>query len=124
MDIEEIQLLVRLLCPLVYLDRTSSEDENLTVLDYLSSSPDSQPENTAEISTNQDYLMSLLAQLDDEDRAFIILRFGLADGKERNKKEMVSSMRRTINQDEVEKRTMSILEKLRSLGDIDKTNLE
>ncbi len=123
MDAKEIKLLGMMLFPLVYLDQTNSEDENLTLLDYVSSEESQQPEQLAEVVANQQLLISLLAQLNEDDRSFIMLMYGLIDGKERSKKDMAASIRRMPEAD-VQKRTEQILAKLRSMSDKEKANLD
>lgn len=89
----EIQFLMFMLNPIISLDYPNSEDENLTILDYISDNELEQPEQKVEVVFNQDLCNALLAYLDEEERAFILFKFGLVDGKERDKKGMMASMR-------------------------------
>jgi len=123
MSADEIKLLGRMLYPIIYLDQANSEDENLTILDYISSEFCMQPENCAEISANKDYLNTLLNQLDSDDRAFMILKYGLIDGKERDKRAMTQYYK-GVSETEIQKRYESILLKLKELGTREATNLD
>lgn len=114
-----------ILSPIIYLDQANSEDENLTRLDYLTSDFEQQPEQTVELSFNQEYVSVLLGDLEEDDRAFILLKFGFLDGKERDDKEMAASFRKyKLTEKEAKKKTEQILSKLRKMADKDKSNLE
>ncbi len=69
MTAEQIKLLGRMLYPTIYLNQANSEDENLTILDYISSDSCFQPENCTEINVNKSYLNSLLNLLTTEERS-------------------------------------------------------
>lgn len=123
MSADEIELLGRMLHPQVYLDQSNSEDENLTMLDYLSSDWEQQPEVVAEVSTNKQNLQKLLMQLDSEDdRNFIMMRFGLIDGKERDKRDMATH--RKISEAEAQRKTDAILAKLSGIAKRGEFNLD
>lgn len=122
MDAKEIQLLGRMLYPLVYLDQSNSDDENLTMMDYISEKEEKQPEYIAEVSANEALVNNLLSKLPEDEKAFIMLQFGMVDGKQRDKRSMASSIRR-MSESEIQKKTEQILDKLRKLGLHSKANL-
>lgn len=125
LDAKEIHKLGIMLYPLVYLDQANSEDENLTRLDYLSSEVEFQPENKTELTLNQEYVNILLGGLVEEDRTFILLKFGFIDGKERDHKEMAASFRKQkMTEQEAKKKFEQIMSKLKQFADKEKTNLD
>jgi RNA polymerase sigma factor (sigma-70 family) len=122
MSRESVELLGRMLHPQVYLDEANSEDENLTMLDYLASSPEQQPEAMIELEHNKANLIAMLRLLPEDERVFIMIKFGLIDGKERDKKEMASYRR--MSEIDTQKRLDSILFKLRCMMNREDFNLE
>jgi DNA-directed RNA polymerase sigma subunit (sigma70/sigma32) len=110
-----------MLYPSISLNEANSEDENLTILDYISSPHDEQPEELVELSINKQYIEGLLSKLNEEDKLIIMLKFGFLDGKERDKKEMMASLRK-MGEVELQKKLESILDKLRDMADINKVN--
>jgi RNA polymerase primary sigma factor len=112
---EEIEMLGRMLHPLVYLDQINSEDENLTMLDYISAEEEGQPEVSIEFKADKEYLFKLLKYLNDEDRTFILMKFGMIDGKERK-------VMPKMSESEVNRKTEEILTKLRKIANKDKVN--
>lgn len=119
---DEIEFLGRILRPHSSLDATQSEDENLTIMDYLSAAPDQQPEALAEVDHNKRNLMKYLDKLPDEERVFIMLKFGLMDGKERDRKEMAAYRR--MSEADAQKKVEAILFKLRLMMEREQFNLE
>lgn len=122
MEAKEIELLGRMLYPLVYLDQTNSDDENLTIMDYLSSEEKEQPEIKVEVTLNNDYLKSLLDYLEPEEKLLIMLRYGLIDGKERDRRSLAASLRSP--EGETQKKIDAILLKIRAISERQKVNLE
>lgn len=118
----EVELLGRMLHPQVYLDEASTEDENLTMLDYLATEEEIQPENLAEVCANKEELNRLLLHLDPEDRLFLLLKFGVLDGKERTKMEMTAF--RKMTEEEAQKKIESLLLKLREIAKWDRLSLD
>lgn len=121
MSKEDVELLGRMLHPQVYLDESNSDDDNLTMLDYLSSDELQQPEVLAEDSWNKESLIKLLNVLPEDDRQFIMLRFGLIDGKERDKRDMAPHRRMT--ETEAQKKVDAILAQLRGVANKNEFNL-
>ena len=119
---DEVEFLGRMLHPTSSLDETNSEDENLTGLDFLKSAADEQPEAVIELKENKTRLLGYLKQLDPEEQIFIMLKFGLLDGKERDKKEMSAYKR--LSDGEVQRKTDSILAKLRRICPMEEFNLD
>lgn len=93
MSAKEIEALHKMLYPVGHLDKANSDDENLTIMDYLSSETKEQPEIKAEVELNKEYLFSLLDYLEPDEKLFIMLKYGLIDGKERDKRQMAASLR-------------------------------
>jgi RNA polymerase primary sigma factor len=120
---EEIRSLGTLLYNPVSLNEYNSDDENLTLLDYLSADTMCQPEEQIETNHNKGYVKELLTMLSADDRAFIIYKFGLLDGRERDKKEMSSKFRR-MGVEEAQRRTEQILGQLAQIACRDQTNLD
>lgn len=118
----EVELLGRMLHPQVYLDETNSEDENLTMLDYLSSDSEHQPETIAEVEDNKSKLFSLLDQLSHDERIFVQWKFGLLDGKEKDRREMASYRR--MSEQEAQRKLDVILAKLQLLANRDDFSLD
>lgn len=108
--------------PLTSLDQTNTEDENLTILDYISSDYEQQPEQRIEAVMNKEYVAELLSSLDEEEKLLVMYKYGLLDGKERDKKGMAASLRR-MGEVEVQKKLDVILAKLRTIADKEKANL-
>jgi RNA polymerase primary sigma factor len=118
MSKEDVELLGRMLHPQVHLDESNSEDENLTMLDYLSTEEDASPEAISEVSMNKERLLEVLNILPDEERNFIMIKFGLIDGKERDRKDM------RMSETEVQKKTEAILAKLSQVARREDFNLD
>lgn len=119
---EEIAELGRLFRPTSSLDEISSDDENLTMMDYVGAEYKEQPEMSLELRENKKYLINLLDQLTPEEKAFITLKYGLVDGKERDRKSMLA-YRRMLSEDLI-KREEEIFEKLRKISNKEKVNLD
>lgn len=119
---EEISELGRLFRPTSSLDEISSDDENLTMMDYVGAEYKEQPEMSLELRENKKYLTNLLNQLTPEEKAFITLKYGLVDGKERDRKSMLA-YRRMLSEDLI-KREEDIFEKLRKISNKEKVNLD
>ncbi len=108
---EDVELLGRMVHPQVSLDDPQSEDENLTMLDYLPGSDTDQPDLLAEDSDNKSKLYQALNfVLSEEERLLVMWKFGLLDGKEKNRKELASYKR--LPEQEAQKRLDAILLKL------------
>lgn len=122
MSREDVEFLGRMLHPHASLDESNSEDENLTIMDYLSGDEDEQPEVIVELHDNKQKLLSYLADLDPDEQVFIMLRFGLIDGKERDKREMAAYKR--MSDTEAQKRIDAILAKLRRVCPREEFNLD
>lgn len=117
----DVELIGRMMHPQVYLDEGNSEDENLTMLDYLPSDHEQQPDRVTEQSLNKANLAKLLNQLPEDERNFVMLRFGLLDGKERDKRDMATHRRMT--ETEAQRKLDTILGRLRLLADEQDFNL-
>lgn len=122
MSKEEVEFLGRMLHPHASLNESNSEDENLTILDFLSGDEEQQPEEVVEIVHNKTNLFKHLGELPEEERIFIMLKFGLMDGKERDKREMAAYKR--MSELEAQRKVDSILVKLRRVMDREVFNLE
>jgi len=72
---------------------------------------------------NKQYLNSLLKLLDPEEKALIMFKYGLIDGKERDIKGMLA-IYKGASESEIKRRLEQALSKLRGLGNRDKVNLE
>jgi len=118
---EEMSELGRMFQTVSSLDEPSSEDENLTLLDYVSDTC-SPHDGTLEINENQNYLNKLLNYLNEEEKNYIKIRFGLVDGKDRDRKTM--SALRKMTAEQVEQKEKLIFEKLRSYAIKGKVNLD
>lgn len=112
-DRDEIEFLGRMLMPVTSLDKSHSDDENLSALDFLAAETEQQPEVLAEDQSNKIKLLDKLKLLDEDDRIFVMLKFGLADGRERDRKQM--SAFKKMTEADAQKRLDSILAKLRKL---------
>lgn len=115
---EEIAELGRYFRPSVSLDEINSEDENLTVMDYIKEDDSDQPECLLECSETKKYMTALVAKLDPQDRVFISILYGLADGKQRKRRSM--SVINKLTEKELAEKEKLILDKLRELIDEDK----
>lgn len=98
---QDLLELGRLFMPVESLDNPGSEDENLTMLDYLYEDETQQPENIMEVGDQESLVSKLLNILPPEDRSFIKMRFGFY-GKE-NKS----------NSKKIKEREAEILKKLK-----------
>ncbi len=118
---EEISELGRMFQTVGSLDEPSGEDENLTLLDYVSDTclPH---DGTFETSQNHQYLNSLLGVLNEEEKNYIKIRFGLVDGKDRDRKTM--SALRKMTPEQIEQKEEAIFEKLRLYANKGKVNLD
>ena len=119
---EEVEFLGRMLHTHSYLDESNSEDENLKMVDFLEADESLQPEVMVEVSTNKKELNNLLAHLSPDERVFILLKFGLMDGKERDKSEMAAFNR--LPEEEVQEKLNTILEKMRKIAVKERINLD
>lgn len=116
-----VEELGRMLHVPLYLDEASSEDENLTMLDYLAAEESEQPEISVEHKSNKSYLKEVLTHLTIEERHFITLKFGLLDNKERTSREMSHILKKS-EADTIAYET-TILEKLKQVAIKEKVNL-
>lgn len=115
---EEIAELGRYFRPTMSLDEINSEDENLKILDYCIDENTETPEESLEVRETKKYIRSLVDKLDQEDRLFIMLLYGLVDGKQRNRKAL--SLMKKMSDKELAEKEEEILEKLRVLIEADK----
>lgn len=94
------------------------DEDNLTLEEIIGSDPDEQPEEQIEQSLDRQYLMSALDSLTQEEKEFVLYKFGFLDGTEKTKREMSNLTRLppAINQ----KKEEEILLKLRGLLDLSK----
>jgi RNA polymerase primary sigma factor len=100
--------------------KTFSEDEGLTLEDYIGASPDDQPEEQIERSADRHYIESVLSHLSDEERSFVLLRFSFLDGVTRTKREMSNFTK--LSPTENQRKEEEILAKLKGLIDLRKLN--
>ena len=118
---EEISELGRLFQSVSSLDEPSTEDENLTLMDYIGDT--CQPhDGNLEVSENHAYLTTLLSYLNEEERNYLKIKFGLVDGKDRDRKTM--SALRKLTAEQIEQKENDIFAKLRLHASKDKVSMD
>jgi RNA polymerase primary sigma factor len=117
----EISDLGRLFHPVCPLDEPNSEDENLSLMDYMSIDDSDLPEERLETKTNNEYLRMLLNTLNEDDRIFIMYKFGMLDGVVKDRK-LLAKVKK-LDEQQVEEKEKEILKKLKSFANKDKLNL-
>lgn len=110
---EEIAEIGRYFRPPSSLDQVNSEDENLTILDYVIDESTESPEGSLETVETKKYVLSLIDKLSQEDKIFISILYGLFDGKAKNRKSM--SLIRKMSDKELLQKEQDILNELRNL---------
>lgn len=118
LSIDQIKESGRYLQNHVSLDEQSGEDENLTLESYIAGPVSEQPEEAAEQNLDRRYIEEVLQQLNEEDRAFVLYRWGFIDNIERDHKKM--SILTQASPEENKRREAEIYEKLRGLIDLSK----
>lgn len=118
---DEISELGRMFQPVISLDEPSSEDDNLTLLDNIGDSCTPHDGNL-EISENHRYLNKLLNQLNEEERNYVKVRFGLVDGKDRDRKTM--SALRKMTAEQINQKEKAIFDKLKLYASKDKVSMD
>ena len=119
-SIDEVKELGRLQYGYTSLDESIGEDENLPMINYLTGDEKYQPEETVEKVIDQDYAHELLSKLTDEERQFIMIKFGFLDNYEKSYKEMTQFTKLSIK--EIKDKEKHILDKLKKLGSKKKVN--
>ncbi len=119
---EEIAEIGRYFRPTSSLDEVNSEDENLTVLDYIIDESGDTPENLVEIKETKEFITKLVNKLPQEDKVFISILYGLIDGKQRSRRQM--TLIRKMSEKELADKERDILAKLKQMihDDYKKTN--
>lgn len=119
--VKKAEELGRLVYNHVSLDETIGEDDNLPLVNYVVDEgvlPDDKVEQTAD----REEAERLLAQLSPEDQDFMRLKFGFADRKQRNSKEMAALLRVSLK--EVKDREVKIMATLKNCASIEKVNMD
>lgn len=111
LTVEQVSELGRLQFDYVSLDETNIEDENLSLISYLEANIKYQPEEVSEGSIDKSKIRELLLDLSEDERNFLILKFGFIDDQEHTIKEMSQIYKLTIK--ETKDKEFKILEKLR-----------
>lgn len=119
--VKKAEELGRLVYNHVSLDETIGEDDNLPLVNYViddSILPDDKVEQTAD----KEEAERLLSFLDEDDRDFMKLKFGFADKKQRNSKEMAALLRVSLK--EVKDREVKIMALLKKHAEIERVNMD
>lgn len=104
------------------LDEATNEDENLSVGSYLAADFKYQPESTIEQVCNRIELIKLISQLNHKgDKDFLMLKYGLIDGVDRNDKEMAIVYK--CKPKDITKREKSLVEQLQIVANRNRFNL-
>lgn len=119
---EEVEELGRFLYSHESLDKTIGEDENVSMVNYIASNAENQPEAKVERVLDQETVYNWLGQISEEDRKFVMLKYGLIDEKVRNDKEMANIY--GIEHKEVKAREKRIMEELRNLASREQINAD
>lgn len=117
---QEIEEYGRLMHPSISLDEPTGDDEHLTLVDYIADSNTILPEDQVEISSDKEYVYELLSKLEDDERKFIMYKFGFLDYKTRTNKEMC--LFSGLSPKEVREKEIKILEKLNRIANINRLN--
>ena len=108
----QIEKLGRILHPLVYLDEPNSDDENLSLQDYLEAPQTDDPEvRTLELERKQK-VDQILSYLEPGERIFVKSKFGFYD-RFKDRKEMMMFSR--LSDEQVDYELNRILRKLRTV---------
>lgn len=121
---ERIEELGRMQYAHISLDDSSltSDDNGVSMIDYLSDESDNQPEMQTENAINKEYVNSLLDRLEPQERLLMTLLFGLLDYRERSIKECAQTLNLTIK--EAQATHQSALIKLKTIAQREKANLD
>lgn len=119
--LEYVEALGRVINPHVSLNSTSGEDDNLSMLDYLTDEK-LLPEDKAEFTHDKQLLLGLLDSLSKEDRDFIKLKYGFIDGKDKTERQLSALLKIPVK--EIKSRELQILSFLKNQSSIDQVNAE
>lgn len=105
------------------LDKSASEDENLTVMDYIADqSALEHTEEDSSVSMDKSFINSVLDQLPEEQKAFVVYKYGLLDYQEKTIEECAVAFQTT--KEEIMVLETIILNKLRAKISRDQVNLD
>jgi len=120
LTIDEIEELGRLQFGYTSLDETTGDDENLSLVTYIQTEHKYQPENEAETLMDWSKLRTVIDKLEEDERDYIILRFGFLDHSDKTIKDMSQILRLTVK--EVKEKEEKVLNKLKTLISKDEFN--
>jgi RNA polymerase sigma factor (sigma-70 family) len=118
--IAKVEELGRLVYTHTSLDEPTGEDDSLTLVSYLVDEK-RLPEDQLEDTLDKDYVRELLSSLNQEEKEFIMLKFGFLDDKYKTDKEMAATVQST--KEVIKEKEARILEKLRAIAHKSKCNL-
>lgn len=119
--VKEAEELWQYIDPISSLDQTVGDEENLSVLSYIPSEESSQPEVRLEKVLDKAYIRKIVYMLPLDEQKLILLKYGLIDDIEKTKTELAEIL--CIQPAEVVKLEAKALQRLKSLIDLSKLNL-